>query len=108
MSNTLTLTRKGTVKVDGLSVKAPRKNAKPRNGRIHLVGAAGAARVHIYTPDALPEGTVITVKVKDAAEKALDHGENRYSWNDEDANVFIKAFIPLAERGTVRKFRITV
>ena len=111
MTDTMTLdiTSRGTVKVKGFTPKKPRKNAKPRaNARIHIVGSTGAARAHVYSPTPLPEGTVIKLDVADADTKALDHGEERFIWTDDEANILVKAFLPLAERGRAKRFKLTV
>jgi len=87
-----------------MTLRAPRKS-NTRNSRPHFVGSMndGAIRAHVYTPHKLD---TLVVKVKDAEVKNLDHGEQRLTWVDEDSNTFVKAFIPLSERGNVKKFKL--
>ncbi len=93
------------VKLD-MAVKPAKRGVDASKRRTHYVGsiAGGTVRAHVYTPEALES---LTVKVKDAEVKDLEHGEQRLTWNDKDSNVFVKAFITLSERGNVEKFKMS-
>jgi hypothetical protein len=102
MSDTLTAVP-AKVKL-AMSKKAQRKS-NTRNSRPQFVGRMndGDVRAKVYTSAKLSQ---LKLKVKDAETRNLDHGEQQLKWEDADNGVLVLAYIPLSERGNVKKFTL--
>jgi len=78
--------------------------------RPQFVGAldeARTVRVKAYIPADIDLSNGLELMVKDASVLVLDHGEVRFIWVNEDANVLVKAFVPASEDVTVKRFNLT-
>lgn len=85
-----------------MSAKA-KKASNTRNSRPLFVGRIGEGdvRAKVYSSSKLAQ---LKLKVKDAVTRNLDHGEQQLKWEDKDNGVLVLAYIPLSERGNVKKF----
>jgi len=102
MSDTLTAIPQN-VKL-AMSEKAKRKS-NTRNSRPQFVGriADGDVRAKVYTSNPLQQ---LKLRVKDADKVNLDHGEQQLKWEDAENGILVLAYIPLSERGNVKKFTL--
>ena len=85
--------------------KKAKSKGNTRNSRPLYVGriADGDVRAKVYTSSKLAQ---LKLSVKDAEKRDLDHGEQQLKWEDKDAGVLVLAYMPLAERGNVKKFTL--
>jgi len=83
----------------------PQRKSNTRKSRPQFVGRMndGDVRAKVYTANPLQQ---LKLNVKDAETRNLDHGEQQLKWEDADNGVLVLAYIPLAERGNVKKFTL--
>ena len=86
------------------------KGQKSENHRELFAGAldeARTVRATAYIPADMGLES-INLKAKDAAVKVLDHGEVRFVWTDEDANILVKLFVPASEDVEVKSLSLAL